>query len=163
MDPNQRDNQLTPAAGPASQPQPASLTEPSTNDYPTTVPVSKIYPNLGASSGSLATSASASPALPTGSDSSKPVNKHPKTHHREGWKSIFSTLLLFILAPVIALSITAFAFQSYQVDGQSMETTLQNRDRLIVNKTPRTWSRITHHAYVPKRGSIVIFNQAGLF
>ena len=43
-----------------------------------------------------------------------------------------------------------------------METTLQDHDRLIVDKWPRTWSRITGHAYIPKRGDIIIFNEAGL-
>jgi signal peptidase I len=79
------------------------------------------------------------------------------------WRSVVSTILLFLLAPILALSITAFAFQSYQVDGESMETTLQNNDRLIVDKIPRTIARITNHPYIPHRGDIVIFNQAGLF
>lgn len=158
MDPSQRDNQLSPAPGPALGQQPAGSNEPSVSGHPMTGPVSKIYPDLGSLNGSAAASASS-----TGSNNSHPANQHSKPHRGEGWKSIFSTVLLFILAPVIALSITAFAFQSYQVDGQSMETTLQNGDRLIVNKSPRTLSRITHHDYVPKRGSIVIFNQAGLF
>lgn len=87
----------------------------------------------------------------------------PKKHRFESWKSMVSIILFFLLALVIALSITAFIFQSYQVDGRSMETTLQDRDRLIVDKIPRTWSRITRHAYIPKRGDIIIFNQAGLF
>lgn len=88
--------------------------------------------------------------------------KLPKKHSGN-WRSAISTILLFLLAPLIALSITAFAFQSYQVDGQSMETTLQNNDRLIVNKMSRTLSRLTHHDYVPRRADIIIFNQAGLF
>ena len=54
-------------------------------------------------------------------------------------------------------------FQSYQVDGESMETTLQNNNRLIVDKVPRTWSRITNHQFVPKRGNIIIFNELGLY
>lgn len=87
----------------------------------------------------------------------------PKKTRREGLRSVLSTIALFLLAPLIALSLTAFAFQSYQVDGQSMETTLQNNDRLIVNKIPRTISRITHHAYIPHRGDIIVFNQAGLY
>lgn len=78
------------------------------------------------------------------------------------WPSIISTLSLLLLAPLIAISIAAFVVQSYQVDGQSMETTLQNDDRLIVDKWPRTWSRITGHVYVPKRGHIIIFNQSGI-
>lgn len=86
-----------------------------------------------------------------------------KKSHREGMRSVLSTIGLFLLAPLIALSLTTFAFQSYQVDGQSMETTLQNNDRLIVDKLPRTISRVTHNAYIPKRGDIIIFNQAGLY
>lgn len=43
-----------------------------------------------------------------------------------------------------------------------MENTLQNDDRLIVNKVPRTISRLTGHQYVPARGDVIIFNQAGL-
>jgi len=77
--------------------------------------------------------------------------------------SAFSSVFLFILFPaVIAIILTAFIVQSYQVDGQSMETSLQNHDRLIVDKLPRTWSRVTRHQYVPARGDIVIFNQTGL-
>lgn len=85
-----------------------------------------------------------------------------KKKDHQNWKSVVSTLLLLAIAPIIALSITAFAVQSYQVDGQSMETTLQDHDRLIVNKIPRTWARITGHPYLPHRGDIIIFNQANL-
>lgn len=80
----------------------------------------------------------------------------------EGWKSVFSTVLLFLLAPVIALTIAAFVIQSYQVDGESMENTLQDQDRLIVDKLPRTWARITNNDYIPNRGDIIIFNQADI-
>ena len=79
-----------------------------------------------------------------------------------GWRSLAGTIALFLLAPLIALSITAFFFQSYQVDGESMEKTLQNDDRLIIDKIPRTWARITNHDYIPKRGDIIVFNQLGL-
>lgn len=74
-------------------------------------------------------------------------------------RSILSTVAILLLAPLIAIFLTAFVFQSYQVDGQSMETTLQNNDRLIVWKMARTWSRITGHAYIPNRGDVVIFNE----
>lgn len=76
-----------------------------------------------------------------------------------GWRSALSTIAILIIAPLIALTLTAFVFQSYEVDGPSMETTLQNHDRLIVVKVPRTISRITHHPYVPQRGDIVIFSK----
>src|SRR3990167_6864263 len=64
-----------------------------------------------------------------------------------GWRSLAGTIALFLLAPLIGLFITVFCFQSYQVDGESMETTLKNDDRLIIDKMPRTWARITNHDY----------------
>jgi signal peptidase I len=95
------------------------------------------------------------PPTPSGSP-------EPETPGGEGLKSILSTVLLLVGALVIALSIAAFVIQSYQVDGESMETTLQNNDRLIVDKIPRTMARITNHPYVPHRGDIIIFNQTGI-
>lgn len=80
----------------------------------------------------------------------------------EGFKSVVSTIAILLLAPLIAVLLTAFVFQSYQVDGPSMETTLQNNDRLVVWKLPRTWARITGHDYLPKRGDIIIFNEPNL-
>lgn len=68
---------------------------------------------------------------------------------------------LIAFAFVLAILMTLYVFQSYQVDGQSMETTLHNGDRLIVNKMPRTLARITKHNYTPNRGDIIIFNQSG--
>jgi signal peptidase I len=67
-------------------------------------------------------------------------------------------ILLIISIPIIAIFINVFVMQSYRVDGESMETTLQNGDRLLVNKLSRTWSKITSHPYVPKRGEIIVFN-----
>lgn len=74
-------------------------------------------------------------------------------------KSIVSTVAILVIAPLIALALTAFVFQSYEVDGPSMETTLQNKDRLIVYKLPRTIAKITNNPYVPERGEIVIFTR----
>ena len=73
------------------------------------------------------------------------------------------SLALFVAAAAILyFFIQGFLIRTYQVDGQSMETTLQNGDRLIIDKVPRSLSRITDHAYIPHRGDIVIFNQSGL-
>lgn|GEM_PF-289029 len=80
-------------------------------------------------------------------------------YDRESIRSIVSTVAIILIAPLIALFLTAFVFQPYEVEGESMETTLQNNDRLIVWKMPRTWSRITGHDYTPKRGDIVIFSE----
>jgi signal peptidase I len=78
------------------------------------------------------------------------------------WAATLSTIGVLLLAPVIAVLLTAFVFQSYQVDGPSMQNTLHNSDRLIVWKAPRTWARITGHQYVPGRGDIIILTQSGL-
>lgn len=84
------------------------------------------------------------------------------TEH-EGLKSIFSTLAILVTALLIALSLTIYVFQSYEVDGPSMETTLQNRDRLIVYKLDRTIARISGHQYLPNRGDIIIFSRQDSF
>jgi signal peptidase I len=77
-------------------------------------------------------------------------------------RELTSTLAILGSAFAIALLLIAFVFQSYAVDGPSMQVTLNDKDRLIVWKVPRTWARITHHQYVPNRGDIVIFEQGGL-
>lgn len=79
------------------------------------------------------------------------------------WRGATSTIAILIAAPLVALTLTAFVFQSYEVDGPSMETTLQNRDRLLVWKLPKTFARITNKHYIPERGDIVVFVQQGLF
>ncbi len=94
-------------------------------------------------------------------NATKPIE--PVTPKKHGdIKSTIASLFILLMAPVIALMLTLYVFQSYQVDGPSMETTLQNNDRLIVWKLPRTWSRITNHQFVPNRGDIIIFSEPGL-
>lgn len=78
------------------------------------------------------------------------------------WREVFSTIGILLLAFLVAVLLIQYVFRSYQVDGPSMESTLQNQDKLIIWKVPRTWARITHHAYIPKRGDIIIFQESGL-
>lgn len=85
----------------------------------------------------------------------------PGDSPKNSWRSTLTTIGFFLLAPLIAVIIAAFVLQSYQVDGASMENTLQHNDRLIVNKLPRTIARVTGNAYIPKRGEIIIFNEPG--
>lgn len=87
-------------------------------------------------------------------------HKHPP---KEGWGSVFTTVIIFGSATLVALLLTLFVFQQYEVDGPSMESTLQNQDRLVVVKVERTWAKITGHAYIPNRGDVVIFNEGGLY
>ena len=102
---------------------------------------------------------------PKAPEQPKASAKVPNRHRHSGLRRFLdtaSTIGILLLAPVIAVLLTFYVFQSYQVDGPSMETTLHNSDRLIVWKLPRTWARITGHQYVPKRGDIIILNQSGL-
>jgi signal peptidase I len=59
---------------------------------------------------------------------------------------------------VLATLINLFVFQSYYVDGTSMTPTLQPNERLIIDKLPKTWAKLTRSHFVPKRGEIVVFN-----
>jgi signal peptidase I len=98
----------------------------------------------------------------------QPVSPPPATpspapaKRRDGLKNIFTTIAVLIAAPLVALFITSFLFQSYEVYGPSMQTTLYNGDRLIVLKAPRTWSKLLHKTYMPERGQVVIFTKADL-
>jgi len=100
----------------------------------------------------------AEPVLPP-----PPPHVEPPKHHKKqsAWRSVVSTLAILIVAPIIALTLTAFVFQSYQVDGPSMSNTLHNGDRLIIWKVPKTLARITGNDYLPKRGDKVVIVQRG--
>lgn len=78
------------------------------------------------------------------------------------WKDFFSTVAILAAALIVALLMIAFVFRSYQVDGPSMQPTLENNDKLIIWKVPRTWSDITGHPFIPKRGDIIVFTESGL-
>lgn len=81
---------------------------------------------------------------------------------QSGWKDFLSTVGILATALAVALLMIGFVFRSYQVDGPSMQQTLQNRDKLIIWKVPRTWARLTHHAFIPNRGDIIVFTESGL-
>ncbi len=85
----------------------------------------------------------------------------PDKHH-SGWREFFSTVGILFTALLVALFIIGFVFRSYQVDGPSMQNTLQNGDKLIIWKVPRSIARISGHAYIPARGDIIVFTESGL-
>lgn len=90
-----------------------------------------------------------------------PVETEPRKPKKKFSKELVSTITIILAAPLIAFVLTVFVFQSYEVDGPSMETTLQNKDRLIVNKVSKTWSNIRGNNFVPKRYEIIVFNYSG--
>lgn len=105
------------------------------------------------------------PGNPSGQQSQTPLNTAPRTSSdkREGIKSILTTVAILLIAPILAIFITSFVFQSYEVDGPSMEPTLQDKDRLIVWKAGRSWSKLTGDAYIPPRSTVIVFIKRGLF
>lgn len=74
-------------------------------------------------------------------------------------REAFSTALLFAGALLTAVLLNMFVFQSYEVDGQSMEPTLFHRDRLIIYKFHKTWASLTRKHYMPERGDIIVFHK----
>ncbi|MDB5169598.1 MAG: signal peptidase [Candidatus Saccharibacteria bacterium] len=79
-----------------------------------------------------------------------------------GFGEFISTIGILLTALAVAVLMILFVFRSYQVDGPSMQSTLQNADKLIIWKVPRTIARITHHTYIPNRGDVIVFTESGL-
>lgn len=80
-----------------------------------------------------------------------------------GWQALrgFGSFVSFVGSVILlAIVINLFVFQSYYVDGTSMNPTLQPNERLIINKVPRTIARATNSHYIPKRGEIIVFNSS---
>ncbi|MEI6237308.1 MAG: signal peptidase I [Candidatus Saccharibacteria bacterium] len=83
----------------------------------------------------------------------------PAGYHKEEMKNIFYTILLFIFAPVFALLMIMFVFQSYVVDGSSMQPTLENGNRVFILKLPKTFASIRGKDFVPTRNEIIVFKK----
>jgi len=67
-------------------------------------------------------------------------------------------LVLFVIGVVAGVMlINTFIFQSFTVSGRSMETTLLNGNRLIVNRIPVTIASVENKQYTPARGQIIVF------
>lgn len=76
-------------------------------------------------------------------------------------KTLFDILYFAgFLALIIvgAIFINAFIFRSFNVVGPSMENTLHQDDRLIVNKLPATWAHLQGKQYLPDRGQVIVFS-----
>jgi signal peptidase I len=100
--------------------------------------------------------------MPGSNDPLLPDNNPEDQQKTSGLREALSTIAILLASLAVALFIIVFVFRSYQVDGPSMENTLQNADKLIIWKVPRTWSRVTGHDYIPKRGDIIVFTESGL-
>ena len=90
----------------------------------------------------------------------KPKSKNPRLNSLKTsrFKGIFGVAQIAIGAIVAAVIINTFVFQSYEVVGESMLPTLNDGDRLIINKLGKSWSSTFGNDYVPHRGEIIVFN-----
>lgn len=67
------------------------------------------------------------------------------------WQDTVSDWLIsIIVAVVLAFGIRTFLVEPYMVSGSSMMNTLQDRERLLVNK-------LVYYTRQPKRGEIIVF------
>lgn len=65
---------------------------------------------------------------------------------------------IFILAIVLGtVFLNTYIYRSYNVVGGSMENTLHEDDRVIVNRAAVSWAHFTGQEYVPERGQIIVF------
>ena len=91
-----------------------------------------------------------------------PRSSNPVSKGRQGLRDVLSIGGVLVSALLLAFCLITFVFQSYQVDGPSMQTTLQNGDHLIVWKVPKSIANLTHSAYIPHRGDVIVFNEPNL-
>ena len=64
----------------------------------------------------------------------------------------------FVVAIVLCtMFLNAYVYRSYNVVGSSMENTLKNDDRVVVNRAAVSWAHFLGQEYVPERGQIIVF------
>lgn len=68
--------------------------------------------------------------------------------------SLVSFILIIVLGTVF---LNTYIYRSYNVVGSSMENTLQNDDRVIVNRAAVSWAHFNGQEYIPERGQIIVF------
>ena len=82
-------------------------------------------------------------------DEQPPAPQSPKKKQRSFWKEL---PILIGIALVLALLIKTFLVQAFSIPSDSMQNTLQQGDRVLVDKlTPWFGSE-------PERGEVVVFN-----
>lgn len=78
-------------------------------------------------------------------------DRHPRL------KDAFSFAGFIFLVFVGTVIINTFVFRSFSVMGHSMDNTLADGQRLIVNRLPITAAQLSNKPYMPERGQIIVF------
>ena len=146
---------------PSTQPQPPQAT----TDPPTAATTNPVSPSTSPAVPDTTSVISPSQPVPTPAikptiPPTTPVTPTANNHKPPRWyhNNLISYALVIVTAIVLALIINTFVLQSYVVVGTSMTPTLQDGNRLIVDKIPVTWHKIFGGSYQPERGNIIIFN-----
>lgn len=79
------------------------------------------------------------------------LTRHPRIHEA---LNFFGFILIVLVGTLL---INTFIFRSFVVAGHSMDDTLHNGDRLIVNRIPVTIAQVQNKQYVPERGDVIVF------
>lgn len=87
-----------------------------------------------------------------------PEIERKKRKHEE-MKNLLYTVLFFASAVIVPFLMIVYVFQSYVVDGSSMEPTLQNNNRVFILKLPKTLASIQNKEFVPARNEVIVFKK----
>jgi signal peptidase I len=79
------------------------------------------------------------------------LDRHPQL------RDILHFFAFIIIVFVGTVLINTFVFRSFSVSGHSMDYTLHDGDRLIVNRLPLTKAQLSNSQYTPSRGQIIVF------
>ena len=80
------------------------------------------------------------------------LTRHPRI------KDFISFAALALAVLIGTLLLNTFVFRSFLVSGHSMDDTLSDGDRLIINRLPVTAAELQNKTYMPKRGQIIVFS-----
>ncbi|MBQ6375950.1 signal peptidase I [Candidatus Saccharibacteria bacterium] len=72
-------------------------------------------------------------------------------------KDLLSLAGFVVVIVLGTLFLNTYIYRSYNVVGGSMENTLKNDDRVIVNRAAVSWAHFTGNEYIPERGQIIVF------
>lgn len=72
-------------------------------------------------------------------------------------KDVVQFIGFIVVVFIGTIIINSFIFRSFSVSGHSMDKTLADGQRLIVNRIPITVSQLKNKAYMPDRGQIIVF------
>ena len=136
---------------------------PMTDIQPSRAAVSPVQPVAQAQPQSSTITTPAEPSRHTSFEPTEIPEVAPKElkirKPHQGLRDVLSIFGVLASALALAFCLITFVFQSYQVDGPSMQTTLQNNDHLIVWKVSKTIANLTGRHYIPNRGDVIVFNE----